>query len=99
MTQLREDVVGLDAAILMHPRTWEASGHVAGFHDFFIDNKDSQKRYRVDHLLEVHVEQLEKEGDTEAKRLLTQMHGLMEKNDGEGLAHLLADHKGDMSSI
>ena len=93
MTQLREDVVGLDAAILMQPRTWEASGHVAGFHDFFIDNKDSQKRYRVDHLLEEHVENLGDEGEASGQGMLSQMHALMEKNDGEGLARLLSEAK------
>jgi glycyl-tRNA synthetase len=47
-----ENVVGMDAAILMHPKVWEASGHVENFHDPLIDNKETKKRYRVDHLLE-----------------------------------------------
>ena len=46
-----ENIVGMDAAILMHPKTWEASGHVENFHDPLIDNKETKKRYRVDHLL------------------------------------------------
>src|SRR4030042_209601 len=46
MTRLNENIVGIDAAIFMHPRTWEASGHVSAFNDPLIDNKDSQKRYR-----------------------------------------------------
>ena len=46
-----ENVVGMDAAILMHPKVWEASGHVENFHDALIDNKETKKRYRVDHLL------------------------------------------------
>ena len=52
MITSRENVVGMDASILMHPNVWEASGHVANFHDPLIDNKISKKRYRVDHLLE-----------------------------------------------
>jgi glycyl-tRNA synthetase len=52
MTQLHENIVGIDAAIFMHPLTWEASGHIANFSDPMIDNKDSKKRYRVDHLIE-----------------------------------------------
>ncbi len=48
----REDVVGMDAAILMHPRVWEASGHVEQFHDPLVDDKVTKKRYRLDHLLE-----------------------------------------------
>ena len=46
-----ENVVGMDASILMHPKVWEASGHVENFHDPLIDNKETKKRYRVDHLL------------------------------------------------
>ena len=50
MTQMHENIVGIDAAIFMHPTTWKASGHVDNFSDPMIDNKDSKKRYRVDHL-------------------------------------------------
>ena len=46
MVRLHENIVGLDSAIFMHPRTWEASGHVGAFNDPLIDNKDSKKRYR-----------------------------------------------------
>lgn len=56
----RDDVVGLDAAILMHPRVWEASGHVAGFNDALVDCKECKSRFRADHLIEdalnMHVE-------------------------------------------
>jgi glycyl-tRNA synthetase len=52
MVQERDDVVGLDSAILMHPRTWEASGHVEGFTDPLVDCKECKKRWRADHLLE-----------------------------------------------
>src|SRR5579885_2481966 len=58
MTQLQENIVGIDAAIFMHPTTWKASGHVDGFSDPMIDNKDSKKRYRVDHLIEAHADKL-----------------------------------------
>lgn len=44
--------VGLDAAILMNPKTWEASGHLGNFNDPMIDNKDSKIRYRADKLIE-----------------------------------------------
>lgn len=47
----RRNVVGMDAAILMHPEVWEASGHVEQFHDIMVDNKLTKKRYRLDHLL------------------------------------------------
>lgn len=48
--QERDDMVGLDAAILMHPRVWEASGHVAGFSDPLVDCKSCKQRFRADHL-------------------------------------------------
>lgn len=48
----RDDVVGLDSAILMHPRVWEASGHLAGFNDALIDCKQCKSRFRADHLIE-----------------------------------------------
>ena len=48
----RQNVVGMDASILMHPDVWRASGHVDNFHDPLVDNKESKKRYRLDHLLE-----------------------------------------------
>ena len=52
MVQERNDVVGLDSAILMHPKIWEASGHIAGFTDPLVDCKKCKKRWRADHLLE-----------------------------------------------
>jgi glycyl-tRNA synthetase len=48
----RDDMVGLDGPILLHPKTWDASGHVAGFNDALIDCKSCKARLRVDHLLE-----------------------------------------------
>lgn len=52
MTLLNENIVGIDSAILMHPAIWKASGHSDAFHDYLIDNKDSNKRYKVDMLIE-----------------------------------------------
>ncbi len=65
MTQLHENIVGIDAAIFMHPKTWKASGHVDGFSDPMIDNKDSKKRYRADQLLEDKIARYEKDGKTQ----------------------------------
>ncbi len=48
----REDMYGIDSAILMNPKVWEASGHVSGFHDPLVADKKTRKRYRADHLLE-----------------------------------------------
>ena len=49
----REDIVGLDASILMHPKTWEASGHVENFTDPMVDCKQCKARYRVDLLFDM----------------------------------------------
>ncbi|MFD1294901.1 glycine--tRNA ligase [Lutibacter holmesii] len=72
MVQMNENIVGLDAAIFMHPTTWKASGHVDAFNDPLIDNKDSKKRYRADVLIEDYVGKLdakiEKEVAKAAKR-------------------------------
>lgn len=72
MTQLNQDIVGIDAAIFMHPTTWKASGHVDAFNDPLIDNKDSKKRYRADVLVEDYCEKqrlkAEKEVEKAAKR-------------------------------
>ena len=72
MVQINENIVGLDAAIFMHPTTWKASGHIDAFNDPLIDNKDSKKRYRADVLIEDYVGKLdakiEKEVAKAAKR-------------------------------
>lgn len=51
MVRSREDVVGIDGSILMHPEVWVASGHVAGFHDPLVDCRESKNRYRFDQML------------------------------------------------
>jgi glycyl-tRNA synthetase len=90
MTQMHDNIVGIDAAIFMHPTVWKASGHVDNFSDPMIDNKDSQKRYRVDHLIEGFVENLDKEkGDA----ILAQMDQLLANDDFAGLKQLIDDNK------
>ncbi|AHM61807.1 glycyl-tRNA ligase [Flammeovirgaceae bacterium 311] len=86
MTRLNENVVGLDAAIFMHPLTWKASGHVDSFNDPMIDNKDSKKRYRADNLIEDWAQRLEEEGKADrAQTVVTEMNQLLE---AEKLAEL-----------
>ncbi|MEI6751639.1 MAG: glycine--tRNA ligase [Paludibacter sp.] len=72
MVLLNENVVGIDAAIFMHPTTWKASGHVDAFNDPLIDNKDSKKRYRADVLIEdllaKYDDKMNKEVEKAAKR-------------------------------
>ncbi len=68
MVQMNENIVGIDAAIFMHPTTWKASGHVDAFNDPLIDNKDSKKRYRADVLIEDYCAKLEAKIDKEVKK-------------------------------
>jgi len=94
MTRMYENIVGIDAAIFMHPTIWKASGHVDNFNDPMIDNKDSKKRYRVDHLVEGHAELLKTGGkEKEADDLLAAMDALLAKDDFAGLKKLIEDNK------
>ena len=68
MVQLHQNILGLDAAILMHPTTWKASGHVDAFNDPLIDNKDSNKRYRADVLIEDYAEKLLQKAQKEIEK-------------------------------
>jgi glycyl-tRNA synthetase len=68
MVQMHENIVGIDAAIFMHPTTWKASGHVDAFNDPLIDNKDSKKRYRADVLIEDHVTKIEDKIEKEVEK-------------------------------
>lgn len=94
MTQLNDNIVGIDAAIFMHPTTWKASGHVDSFSDPMIDNKDSKKRYRVDHLIEGFADELKAAGEeAKADSLIAEMDQLLAATDYAGLKKLIEDHK------
>ena len=68
MVKLNSNIVGIDAAIFMHPKVWEASGHVGAFNDPLIDNKDSKKRYRADVLIEEWCEKQEEKINKEVAK-------------------------------
>ncbi|HVD98477.1 MAG TPA: glycine--tRNA ligase [Cytophagaceae bacterium] len=94
MVQLNDNIVGIDAAIFMHPTTWKASGHVDGFSDPMIDNKDSKKRYRADQLIEGRAEELEKAGKKdEADVLVKKLARLLEAEDLNGVRELIIEQK------
>lgn len=94
MTQLHGNIVGIDAAIFMHPLTWKASGHVDGFSDPMIDNKDSKKRYRVDHLIEGYASTLEELGKkADADSLVDKMNALLKEDNFAGLSSLIQEYK------
>jgi len=94
MTQLHDNIVGIDAAIFMHPLTWKASGHVDGFNDPMIDNKDSKKRYRADQLLEGKAEEYEAAGEPEkAAALLAKMGALLGAEKLDEVRELIIEEK------
>src|SRR6202000_377510 len=70
MVQMHENIVGIDSAIFMHPKIWKASGHVDGFSDPMIDNKDSNKRYRADQLIEARIAKYDEDGKTDKAEAL-----------------------------
>ncbi|MEN9370397.1 MAG: hypothetical protein RI952_1262 [Bacteroidota bacterium] len=94
MVQMHENIVGLDSAIFMHPKIWKASGHVDGFNDPMIDNKDSNKRYRADNLIEDKITFYENEGEnTKANELQNAMDAALAADDLVALRQLILDHQ------
>ena len=68
MVRMNDNIVGIDASIFMHPKIWKASGHVDAFNDPLIDNKDSNKRYRADVLIEDYIAKIEKKIDKDVSK-------------------------------
>ncbi|MBC7383700.1 MAG: glycine--tRNA ligase [Bacteroidia bacterium] len=94
MVQMHENIVGLDASIFMHPKTWKASGHIDGFSDPMIDNKDSKKRYRADQLLEDKISRYEKDGKSiKATQLQLDLDEALLANDLGKLKDLIIIHE------
>jgi glycyl-tRNA synthetase len=94
MVQMHENIVGLDAAIFMHPKTWKASGHIDGFSDPMIDNKDSKKRYRADNLLEDKIARYQKDGKTnKAEELQKELDQALLDNNLAELKSLIVKHE------
>lgn len=93
MVQLHENIVGIDAAIFMHPSTWKASGHVDGFNDPMIDNKDSKKRYRADQLIEDKIARYEKDGKSDkAAQLQKDLDDAINRDDLARLKSIIEEH-------
>ena len=93
MVQLHENIVGIDAAIFMHPTTWKASGHVDGFNDPMIDNKDSKKRYRADQHIEDQIARYEADGKTDkAAQLQADLDTALSADNLSGLKTLIEEH-------
>ncbi len=94
MVQMHENIVGIDSAIFMHPKIWKASGHVDGFNDPMIDNKDSKKRYRADQLLEDKIAKYQKDGKSEkSESLQSEMDKALKSEDLGRLKELIVEHE------
>jgi glycyl-tRNA synthetase len=92
MTQLHQNIVGIDAAIFMHPKIWKASGHVDGFSDPLIDNKDSKQRYRADTLIENHAQELAYSGKiAESESILSALDEALKANSLDALHDIIID--------
>ncbi len=82
MVQKHQNVSGLDAAIMMHPTTWKASGHVDAFNDPLIDDKTSKMRYRADQLIEGHIDRLRRKGkDDQADKVYADLVAALNADD------------------
>ncbi|MEI8032889.1 MAG: glycine--tRNA ligase [Chlorobiaceae bacterium] len=82
MTRRHQNIVGIDASIMMNPTVWEASGHVASFNDPMIDDRTTKRRYRADHLIENHLGKLVRDGkDDDAKRVQARYERIAESAD------------------
>lgn len=94
MVQMHENIVGIDSAIFMHPKIWKASGHVDGFADPMIDNKDSKKRYRADNLIEDRIAKYVKEGKLDqAEQLQLDLDSALANDDLSRLKTLIEEHQ------
>ena len=99
MVQLNDNIVGLDAAIFMHPTTWKASGHVDAFNDPLIDNKDSKKRYRADVLVEDYVAKIENKIEKEVKKAQKRFGDNFNKTQFLATNQRVVDYQEQVTSI
>ncbi|HOP50550.1 MAG TPA: glycine--tRNA ligase [Ignavibacteriales bacterium] len=84
----RDDVEGLDAAILMHPRVWEASGHVENFTDPMVDCKQCKARFRLDHLAE-------NIADKKKEKLIEELLNVLNDDEKQIVNNIQADDLND----
>ncbi len=99
MVRLNENIVGIDAAIFMHPTTWKASGHVDAFNDPLIDNKDSKKRYRADVLIEEAMAKIEAKIDKEVTKAAKRFGDSFDKDQFVSTNDRVLKYKEQISEI
>ena len=86
-------VVALDSAIFMHKKVWEASGHAEAFEDYFVDNLDSKKRYRVDTLADHFAKQPAQKDAAQTEEFLRQFEQHLSQGNTEALQQLFTDNQ------
>lgn len=99
MTQMHENIVGIDSAIFMHPTIWKASGHVDAFNDPLIDNKDSKKRYRADVLIEDHIAKIEEKINKECEKAAKKFGDAFDREQFVSTNARVLDYKSKMEDI
>ena len=99
MVLLNENIVGLDSAVFMHPKVWEASGHVGAFNDPLIDNKDSKKRYRADVLIEDYIQKIEQKINKEIKKAAKRFGEQFDKEQFVATNKRVVDYKERIKSV
>ncbi len=99
MVQMHENIVGIDAAIFMHPKTWKASGHVDAFNDPLIDNKDTKRRYRADQLIEGYVEKIQGKIDKDVAKAEKRFKENFDKEKYLAESPKVQKYKGQISEV
>ncbi len=99
MVQLNENIVGIDSAILMHPTTWKASGHVDAFNDPLIDNKDSKKRFRADVLVEDYCAKIEDKQNKEIEKAAKRFGDSFDKAQFEATNPKILEYRAKREAI
>ncbi len=99
MVMYHENIVGIDAAIFMHPKVWKASGHVDAFNDPMIDNKDSKKRYRADVLVEDHIQKIEAKIEKEVSKAAKRFGDDFDRNHFETTHPRVVDYRQQIEDI
>ncbi|MCI5083523.1 MAG: glycine--tRNA ligase [Saprospiraceae bacterium] len=99
MVQMHENIVGIDAAIFMHPKTWKASGHVDAFNDPLIDNKDTKRRYRADQLIEGYVEKIQGKIDKDVAKAEKRFKENFDKEKYLAESPKVLKYKGQISEV
>ena len=99
MVNMNDNIVGLDSAIFMHPKTWKASGHTDAFNDPLIDNKDSKKRYRADILIEDYLAKIEGKIKKEVQKAVKRFGDSFDEDQFVSTNQRVVSYKEKRSSI